>query len=136
MNSASDILRRNGKSFHFASLVLDTRQAERCASLYSFCRYVDDLADEADDEEDASRRLHGLIDDLHARQSEDPVVADFLDLATECHMSTEPAIDLTHGVLQDLEREVLIHDVAELHHYCYRVAGTVGLLMCLSLIHI
>ncbi len=130
MNTANDVLKRNGKSFYFASLALDRLQAERCARLYAFCRYVDDLADEADDKEHAHRCLLGVIEDLTANCSDDAVVADFLALSSECEMSTEPAIDLVHGVLQDLESEVMVDDVAALHHYCYRVAGTVGLLMC------
>ncbi len=130
MKPASDILKQNGKSFYFASLALDRMQAERCARLYAFCRYVDDLADEADDKEDARRRLLDVIDDLHTHRSEDAPVADFLALSAECAMSTEPAVDLVHGVLQDLEGEVLVEDVAALHRYCYQVAGTVGLLMC------
>ena len=130
MKSARDILKRNGKSFHLASLALDRKQAERCARLYAFCRYVDDLADEADDKHAAHQRLSSVIEDLRARRSEDAVVADFLALAAECEMSIEPAIDLVYGVSQDLECEVLVKDVAALHHYCYRVAGTVGLLMC------
>ncbi len=130
MKTANEVLKRNGKSFYFASLALDREQAERCARLYAFCRYVDDLADEADDKQDAHRRLLRVIDDLQARRSSDVVVADFLALSTECAFSIEPAVDLVQGVLQDLEREVLLEDVAALHHYCYRVAGTVGLLMC------
>ena len=130
MKTANEVLKRNGKSFYFASLALDREQAERCARLYAFCRYVDDLADEADDKQDAHRRLLRVIDDLQARRSSDVLVADFLALSSECAMSIEPAVDLVQGVLQDLEREVLLEDVAALHHYCYRVAGTVGLLMC------
>ncbi len=130
MKPASDILKQNGKSFYFASLALDRPQAERCARLYAFCRYIDDLADDADDKEDARRRLLSVIDELRANHSKNAVVADFLALAADCEMSIDPAIDLVHGVLQDLDGEVLVEDVAALHHYCYRVAGTVGLLMC------
>ena len=130
MNTAKEILKRNGKSFYFASLVLSRLQAERCTRLYAFCRYVDDLADEADNKDAARRHLLGVIYDLQNRRSDDPVVADFLALSVECDMPITPAIDLIRGVLQDLEHEVLIKDVADLHHYCYRVAGTVGLLMC------
>lgn len=130
MKPASDILKQNGKSFYFASLALDRPQAERCARLYAFCRYIDDLADDADDKDDARRRLISVIDELRANQSKNAVVADFLALAAECEMSIDPAIDLVQGVLQDLDGEVLVKDVAALHHYCYRVAGTVGLLMC------
>ncbi|MGI9200279.1 MAG: phytoene/squalene synthase family protein [Woeseiaceae bacterium] len=130
MKTAKEILKHNGKSFYLASLVLDRTQAERSARLYAFCRYIDDLADEADNKDAARRHLLGVIFDLQNRHSDDAVVADFLALSTECDMPIAPAIDLVRGVLQDLDHEVLIKDVADLHHYCYRVAGTVGLLMC------
>ena len=130
MKRANDILKRNGKTFYFASLALDQLAAERCARLYAFCRYVDDLADEADDKENAHERLLRVIGDLQTHRSDDAIVTDFLELSAECAMSIEPAIELVHGVMPDLEREVLVENVADLHHYCYRVAGTVGLLMC------
>jgi phytoene synthase len=126
---AHQVLQRYGKSFHFASLVLDRATAERCARLYAFCRYVDDIADEADDRCVARERLGAMIEMLAAGQSSDPVVADFLDLASNNGMPVEPAIDLAKGVISDLS-DVRIKDLAELHVYCYRVAGTVGLMMC------
>ncbi len=129
MSQANDILKNNGKSFYFASHVLDRETAERCARLYAFCRYVDDLADESDDESAARVTLAAVIDALETRRSSDPIIADFIALSEQTGMSIRPAIDLVHGVLEDLD-QVLIEDVAGLHNYCYRVAGTVGLLMC------
>ncbi len=129
MSTAKDILRRNGKSFYFASLALDRTTAERAARLYAFCRYVDDIADESDDRAAARTRLLAIIGALEAGASSDDMVADFIGLARETGMSVAPAIDLARGVLEDLG-EVRIEDVGHLHRYCYRVAGTVGLLMC------
>ena len=80
-DQAQDMLWRYGKSFHFASLVLDRATAERCARLYAFCRYVDDLADRCEDREIARERLESVIRMLHSGQSAEPVVADFLRLA-------------------------------------------------------
>ncbi len=129
MTQANDLLRANGKSFYFASLVLDRETAERCARLYRFCRYVDDIADECDDPDAAREQLLGVIEQLETGRSGDPVVADLITLAAETGMPIEPAVHLVRGVLDDLG-EVRIRDVADLHRYCYHVAGTVGLLMC------
>ncbi len=126
---AHRVLHQHGKSFHFASHFLDKKTASHCARLYTFCRYVDDIADDASDPEVARKRLHALIDMLRKRQSTDPVVADLLRLAASQRMSIEPAVELVRGILSDVSK-VRIRDVAELHQYCYRVAGTVGLLMC------
>ncbi len=129
MSTAKDILRRNGKSFYFASFALDTATAERAARLYAFCRFVDDIADESDDKAAARAQLLAIISALEAGVSTDEVVTDFICLAQDTGMSVAPAIDLVNGVLEDLD-EVRIEDVGHLHRYCYRVAGTVGLLMC------
>ncbi len=129
MSTSSEILKRNGKSFYFASLVLDSETAERCARLYAFCRYVDDLADESDDPEASRSELMAVIDALQTGTASEPIIADFISLSEQMQIPAAPAIDLVQGVLQDLD-EVRIEDVGELHNYCYRVAGTVGLLMC------
>ncbi len=129
MTQANDILKRNGKSFHFASLALDRETAERCARLYAFCRYVDDLADETNDEAAARARLMHIVEALQGADTTDAAVLDFIELARMMEMPVQPAIDLVYGVLFDLGR-VRIESVGELHRYCYRVAGTVGLLMC------
>ena len=129
MSKARDILRQNGKSFYFASLALDRSTAERCARLYAFCRLVDDIADESEDKAEAQVQLKRMIAAI--RDSDETVddVADIIRLAAETGMSLEPAIDLINGVMEDLS-PVRIQDIAALHRYCYRVAGTVGLLMC------
>ncbi len=129
MTQANEILKRNGKSFYFASLALDRETAARCARLYAFCRYVDDLADEGDDVQASRQTLLAVAAALREGTASDPVIADFIALSEETGMSVDPAIDLVLGVLEDLD-QVLIDDVGSLHNYCYRVAGTVGLLMC------
>ena len=39
-------LKVNGKSFNWAAFFLNAKQAKKAAALYSFCRVLDDLADE------------------------------------------------------------------------------------------
>ncbi|MEO0492994.1 MAG: phytoene/squalene synthase family protein [Actinomycetota bacterium] len=125
---STEVLARNGRSFHFASRLLSERDADRAARLYRFCRYVDDLADEADDDESARRELTRVEAALDG-YGEDPIVSDFLALANECSMPLGPARELIAGVASDLG-SVRFADDEELHRYCYRVAGTVGLMMC------
>lgn len=129
MTDANDILKRNGKSFYFASLALDRETAERCARLYAFCRSVDDLADESDDKAAARSELLAVVEALKSGDTADPLLVDFLLLTEQVGMPVAPAIDLVRGVLDDLD-DVQIENVGELHRYCYRVAGTVGLMMC------
>ena len=127
--SASQVLARHGKSFHLASRFLDGPTAERAARLYRFCRHVDDLADETGDPARARIRLTALANDLENGVTVDPIAMDFLALAAEVDMPHEPALELIQGVLSDLG-PVRFETERALHRYCYRVAGTVGLMMC------
>ncbi len=127
--NAKAVLSRHGRSFHFASKLLDPETALRSARLYRFCRYVDDIADESNDPVTARRRLDGIAEMLRNGEPADPVVADFLALACSCEIPVEAALELVAGVRSDLD-EVRFADEHELLRYCYRVAGTVGLMMC------
>ncbi len=128
-NNAEAVLSRHGRSFHFASKLLDPETALHSARLYRFCRYVDDIADESNDAVTAMRRLDGIAEMLQGGESADPVVADFLALARRCEIPIEAALELVTGVRSDLD-EVRFADEQDLLRYCYRVAGTVGLMMC------
>ena len=129
ISDAASTLSRHGRSFHFASKLLDPQTANRSARLYRFCRYVDDIADDAEDLDLARQRLDKISAMLVDCISDDPVIADFLDLTRECRIEIEPALELLRGVRSDLDL-VRFADEAELLRYCYRVAGTVGLMMC------
>ena len=126
---AVSTLSRHGRSFHFASKLLDPQTAMRSARLYRFCRYVDDIADSTNDHGLARQRLDQISAMLTRGVASDPVIGDFLLLARECEIEIEPALELVRGVRSDLEL-VRFADPDELLQYCYRVAGTVGLMMC------
>lgn len=128
--SASDrVLARAGRSFHFASRFLSREHAGRAARLYAFCRYVDDLADLSSDPGAARDELTRIERDLASDRRIDPRVDDLLDLARETGLSVAAARQLVSGVRSDAGR-VEIADVRGLLRYGYRVAGTVGLMMC------
>ena len=126
---AVSVLAHHGKSFRFAGRFLDKQQLEDCARLYRFCRYVDDLVDEVSNADAAQVELDFLKRDLELGYSSEPVVEDFIDLASQCQMQSEVILELIRGIESDLQ-PVLVSTDAELLRYCYRVAGTVGLLMC------
>lgn len=126
---ARQVLKTHGRSFHFASHLLGKHHSERGARLYAFCRHLDDLADEATDPEDANAALDATRFALNAGYSSDPLVMDFIKLASETRMPLEPALHLIDGLQQDI-KEVALTSQAELVRYAYRVAGTVGLMMC------
>ncbi|MDG1904711.1 MAG: phytoene/squalene synthase family protein [Arenicella sp.] len=129
VEKATAVLAANGKSFAFAGKLLDTATLFACARLYRFCRYVDDVADEATDPVKAARQLASIKHDLVRQKSHDPLVSDFILLARDYALDVAVVNELLDGIASDLGH-VLVQSEAELLRYCYRVAGTVGVLMC------
>ena len=121
-------LAANGKSFDWARRFLGKRMGGDAANLYRFCRVLDDMAD--GDIPDGPRRLLTIRDDLAAgRCSIDTLLADFQPFIHQKNLPVPVIIALIDGLLQD-QKLVRIADERALRRYGYRVAGTVGLLMC------
>ena len=119
----------NGKSFYWASHFLSAQMACNAARLYAFCRLLDDMAD--GDIYDGPARLARIHGSLQSGQpSDDPALADFQPFMSEMGFSTAVLSALLDGLLQDQKDQVCLSSEADLLRYSYRVAGTVGLLMC------
>lgn len=127
--AADAVLSAKGRSFHWARRFLGDRHAARATRLYMLCRYVDDIADEAEFVPAALQALAHMKQDIRSGRSTDPIVADGIRLFEECGIDPDIFIELIAGVESDLGT-VRIADTDALIHYCYRVAGTVGLMMC------
>ncbi|MEM6902230.1 MAG: squalene/phytoene synthase family protein, partial [Pseudomonadota bacterium] len=126
--SAQASLTRHGKSFAWAARFLPRAQADAAARLYAVCRSIDDLADE--NPPDIARiALSELRVALEAGDAHHPLVERILELDASIDLDRKALLDLIDGVEQDLT-EVRITDEADLLRYAYRVAGTVGLMMC------
>ena len=126
--AADELLAMRGRSFHWARRLLNARHAERATQLYGFCRRVDDLVDEARCPVEAHAALDTVRRALQAGQSDDAELAEMLQLMHTCHIDPSIPLELIRGVESDLG-EVRVADIDELLLYCYRVAGTVGLMM-------
>lgn len=128
LQEAKNTLRHHGKSFHFAGRFLAGNKLEDCTRLYSFCRYVDDIADCSKNKIEARRELSRVYEDLKYGQGRLPVIKDCIDLSRKHQIDRNILLELVYGLGGDLD-EVFIIDWQELIRYCYRAAGTVGLLM-------
>ena len=128
IQSAVTNMKRNGKSFWFASLFLPRQTAADAARLYVFCRTMDDLADVA---VTVSSRavLAEVRGELKRSTSSNPTVADFLSLAQKYALPLGAADYLVATFIEDATTELHIKDENDLVRYCYGVAGTVGLMM-------
>jgi len=128
LRRAEEILAKKGKSFHWAKKLLSEKHGERATRLYAFCRYLDDLADEATSPVQARAALMEVSQSLQTGRTNDPVVADALNLMNDCRIEPQIPCELINGLLADLD-VVGLKTVDDLLRYCYRVAGTVGLMM-------
>lgn len=127
--AAEIVLAEKGRSFHWARRLLGKSHASRATRLYGFCRYLDDIADETTSPETARARLSAASRDIAAGCSADPVIHDGIRLMSSCRIPPAIAQELIAGLVFDLD-PVRIPDEAALLRYCYRAAGTVGVMMC------
>jgi phytoene synthase len=127
--AAEATLARQGRSFHWARRLLGATHADRATRLYAFCRRLDDLVDEAASPEEARVALAAADRAIADGRSDDPVLSDGLALMRECGIEPGIVRELIAGMASDAET-VRMADEAELLRYCYRAAGTVGLMMC------
>ena len=134
-SSDTEVLRRNGRSFHWAGQLLSGDQLASAASLYSLCRQIDDLADDAETEaqrHDAAEQLQrlnqALTQGIRPGEPLRPLYEQAQGLLADDPTAQHALRDLIVTVEQDLH-PVRIEDHAGLLQYCYGVAGTVGIMM-------
>ena len=124
-------LKVNGKSFNWAAFFLNAKQAKKAAALYSFCRVLDDLADE--EGLAGFERLQNIKNDLKLNRSpSDNFHLKFNNFIVSENLPVPVLVELVNGLLLDKE-DVSISDENALLRYAYQVAGTVGILMCFIL---
>jgi len=97
--------------------------------LYSFCRVLDDMAD-GDIQNGPEHLVQIQAKLIQGQWGNHPLLDQFSDMVDEYGLSTNVVSSLVEGLLDDQAEEVLIKDEANLIQYAYKVAGTVGLLMC------
>ena len=119
-NSSQD-LKREGKSFYWASFFLPKSSKKKAGILYSICRYFDDIADKYS--EDQTDYLKDIIEEI--RTNKNNKVNIFLQ---KNKINNLIFIDLIEGLILD-QKKIRIQNKEELIKYSYHVAGTVGLMM-------
>lgn len=125
------VARAIARTFYYGSLFLPAKKRRAAWAVYAFCRTADDIADEPElfpePLIELDRWRQGLLD-TYAGQPRGPVMTAWADMLQSYSVPIEPALDLLRGVSMDIAGER--YDTFEqLRVYCYRVAGTVGLLM-------
>ena len=120
LNSTAD-LKKEGKSFYWASFFLPKTSKKNAGILYSICRYFDNIADK--NSEDKTAYLKNSINEI--RNNQNNKVNLFLQ---KNKIKNSILIDLIEGLIFD-QSQIRIQNKEELIKYSYHVAGTVGLMM-------
>ena len=130
-DAADEMLRRHGRSFYWARHFLGKVAARQATLLYSFCRFLDDVADgDLPGGLELLNSVRAQIGSGSLAVTSDciPEVQMFMGLSEEVGIPSAAVLDLIDGLIFD-QGAVAIDNEAELIVYAYQVAGTVGLMM-------
>jgi phytoene synthase len=124
-------LRVGSKSFALAGRLLPRECRDDAAVLYAWCRRADDLIDLAPPNAHAGAlaQLEAELDLVELGVANpDPLLAAFTEVVHRRAIPLEYARELVAGMRMDAEG-VRYLTLSDLMVYCFRVAGTVGLMM-------
>ena len=127
--SSKNYLSIYAKSFNWAGFFLPKKTYKNCSYLYDFCRVVDNIADDEDEIEIKKIKFQKFVNDFKQKNFENPVIQNMWNIINEFNISLEIIYDLFDGIESDIKQNVKIDTRKDLLIYCYRVAGTVGLMM-------
>lgn len=126
-NACQIIVRQHSKSFYVATMLLPPPKRRAIRVLYAFCRQSDDLVDEAPTNPRAAFERWVMNTQLNTPIHTNPILLAWQDLHARYALSDTVISDLLEGIRMDLSIDRYA-TFADLELYCYRVAGTVGLL--------
>jgi phytoene synthase len=125
------IAKHIARTFYYGSLFLPAVKRRAAWAIYAFCRTADDIADDPDLYPDAASELARWRDallDVYSGCPRGPVMTAWADMLRTFPVPLHPALELLDGVRMDIAG-ARYDTFEDLRLYCYRVAGTVGLLM-------
>lgn len=133
------ITRHHAKTFYMATRFLPNHKQRGIFAIYSLCRYIDDLVDEAEDlvekkkltERGIKRKLaiwkQKLRDTYEGRSHDSTILIAFSDVLRRYHIPIEMPFELMEGVTMDLFKN-RYETFEELYDYSFKVASIVGLM--------
>lgn len=129
------MIRKGSKSFSLAAKLFDSDTRDAAFFLYGWCRYCDDQVDDAGktaSQDELAKRIKALKEDTATAfsfaQQREPVFVALQYIVHRYGIPAHYALELIEGMAMDA-RGTRYNSLKELLLYCYRVAGTVGLMM-------
>jgi presqualene diphosphate synthase len=120
--------RASGSNFYLAMRILPKPQREAMYEIYSFCRQVDDIADEEGPRPARVEALAQWRRDIDALYEGRPpqALAPLARAVKQFGMRKEDFLAVIDGMEMDTVEDILAPDFATLDLYCDRVASAVG----------
>jgi phytoene synthase len=129
---SQQVLAQHSKSFALAGRLFPRGPREDAAAVYAWCRRCDDAVDLTDPCQQAAAllRLREQLGALYAgAPTTDPILSAFQEVVRERQIPSCYPEELLEGLAMDVEFR-RYETMDDLLLYSYRVAGTVGLMMC------
>ena len=126
------VLARHSKSLALAGRLFPPGPREDAAAVYAWCRRCDDGVDLTDPGQQAAAlvRAREQLAQLYAgAPTTDPILGAFQEVVRARQIPSCYPQELLEGLAMDVEFR-RYETMDDLLLYCYRVAGTVGLMMC------
>ena len=122
------------KTFYLGTLLMPPAKRRAIWAIYVWCRRTDELMDSAEAQACSTQDLSERLDaweqpprQLFEGQVRDGLDRVMVDTLERYPQSLQPYLDMIEGQRMDLVK-TRYADFSELELYCYRVAGTVGLM--------
>src|SRR5580704_17120778 len=129
MNAPSQAAERaSGSSFYRGMRILPRAEREAMFEIYSFCRAVDDIADDPGPREPRRGQLQAWRADIDAiyAGSPPPQLAGLAQAVRQFNLRRDDFIAVIDGMAMDVDADIRAPDRAMLDLYCDRVACAVG----------
>jgi phytoene synthase len=125
--------KKSKTNFYYSFLFLPKKKREAIYTVYSFCRYSDDIVDDAKTPDDARKRLDKWrheVDRCYECSASHPILVAMMDLLQDFTIPKTYLMELIDGMEMDLLK-MRYDTFDELSKYCYHAASVVGL-MCIE----
>ena len=130
LKEAETSIRKGSKSFSLAAMFFPRDKWEATCRIYHWCRYCDDVIDNGDGKADVTQlksELRRVL--IEGKKSDIEAFNSLADVTKSYHIPLHYPDELLNGMEMDTLGTVY-NTFKELELYCYRVASTVGLMMC------
>jgi presqualene diphosphate synthase len=118
----------SGSSFYAAMRILPPEQRDAMFQIYSFCRQVDDVADDPGPRDERLAAIAQWRRDIDALYQGNPPasVKAYVPAVKQFGLKREDFIAVIDGMEMDIPADIRAPDAATLDLYCDRVASAVG----------